>query len=196
MLLDALFVGWVPYIGVGGFDVLTTMYRSRSGTKSELAGVSVSLRGLALCAHSVRSALGLSCDDRHFSYIWPAFTAERLMLHAVLAAGGAVGFFGGIRSPRIFEDIKQLRPSFLVGTASLFRRQITRLHMKHVGVLGTLSYHLQRWALLRCKEEEDESMLRRLAELLLRQPMSRWLNRPFVGVPRKPKRSSEELEKG
>ena len=30
--------GWVPYIGVGGFDVLTTMYRSRSGTKSELAG--------------------------------------------------------------------------------------------------------------------------------------------------------------
>lgn len=30
--------GWVPYIGVSGFDVLTTMYRSRSGTKSELAG--------------------------------------------------------------------------------------------------------------------------------------------------------------
>jgi hypothetical protein len=30
--------GWVPYIGVGGFDVFTTMYRSRSGTKSELAG--------------------------------------------------------------------------------------------------------------------------------------------------------------
>ena len=26
------------------------------------------------------------------------------VLHAVLAAGGAVGFFGGVRSPRIFED--------------------------------------------------------------------------------------------
>ncbi|CAE7687159.1 fcsB, partial [Symbiodinium necroappetens] len=94
--------GWVPYVGVGGFDVMTTMYRSRSGTKSELAGVSVSLRGLAMCAHQIRQALGLRNDDRHFSYIWPAFTAERVVLHAVLAAGGAVGFFGGVRSPRIF----------------------------------------------------------------------------------------------
>ena len=73
--------------GVGGFDVMTTMYRSRSGTKSELAGVSVSLRlgsmmpralgvqapapepfqprrGLAMCAHQIRQALGLRNDDR------------------------------------------------------------------------------------------------------------------------------------
>ena len=184
----------MPYIGVGGFDVLTTMYRSRSGTKSELAGVSVSLRGLALCAHSVRQSLGLTCDDRHFSYIWPAFTAERLMLHAVLAAGGAIGFFGGVRSPRIFEDIKHLRPSFLVGTASLFRRQITRLHMKHVGMWGTLSYHLQRWALLRkAEEDEEDGLLKRLAEWLLRQPLSRWLNRPFVGRPRPHTMRSQEV---
>lgn len=185
--------GWVPYIGVGGFDVLTTMYRSRSGTKSELAGVSVNLRGLAICAHSVRQSLGLTCDDRHFSYIWPAFTAERLMLHAVLAAGGAIGFFGGVRSPRIFEDIKHLQPTFLAGTASLFRRQIMRLQLKHVGVLGNLSYQLQRWALIKCKAgtdksesldfDEDASLMNRLAKLLLSQPMCRWLNRPFV-VPR------------
>ncbi|CAK9043563.1 unnamed protein product [Durusdinium trenchii] len=167
--------GWVPYIGVGGFDVLTTMYRSRSGTKSELAG----------------EALGLTCDDCHFSYIWPAFTAERLMLHAVVAAGGAIGFFGGVRSPRIFEDIKKLQPTFLAGTASLFRRQITRLQLKHVGILGNLSYRIQRWALIRCKadtdrvesidfDEESIDLMQRMAELVLTKPLSRWLNRPFV----------------
>ena len=122
-----------------------------------LAGVSVNLRGLAICAHSVRQSLGLTSDDRHFSYIWPAFTAERLMLHAVLAAGGAIGFFGGVRSPRIFEDIKHLQPTFLAGTASLFRRQIMRLQLKHVGVLGNLSYQLQRWALIKCKAGTGKS---------------------------------------
>ncbi|CAJ1453554.1 unnamed protein product, partial [Effrenium voratum] len=177
--------GWVPYIGVSGFDVFTTMYRSRSGTKSELAGVSVSLRGLAICAHSVRQSLHLTSEDRHFSYIWPAFTAERLMLHAVLAAGGAIGFFGGVRSPQIFQDIRQLQPTFLVGTASLFRRQITRLQLKHVGLLGNLSYELQRWALERSKMDEEDSesedsFVSRVARWCLTQPLSRWLNQPFV----------------
>lgn len=190
--------GWVPYVGVGGFDVMTTMYRSRSGTKSELAGVSVSLRGLAMCAHQIRQALGLRNDDRHFSYIWPAFTAERVVLHAVLAAGGAVGFFGGVRSPRIFEDIRRLQPTFLLGTASLFRRQITRLQTKHVGMLGNLSYQLQRWALSRCRVDSElpdmegqltgsdlpsASFMERVAKWCLTKPLSHWLNKPFV-IPR------------
>ena len=55
------------------------------------------------------------------------------------------------RSPRIFDDIKKLQPTFLAGTASLFRRQITRLQLKHVGLLGNLSYRIQRWALIQCK---------------------------------------------
>lgn len=136
----------------------------------------MSLRGLASSAHSVRQALGLTSDDRHFSYIWPAFTAERLMLHAVLAAGGAIGFFGGVRSPRIFEDIKHLQPTFLAGTASLFRRQIMRLQLKHVGVLGNLSYRLQRWALLRCKAGTDKS------EPCCHKAVFTFLNLDVVGV--------------
>lgn len=186
--------GWVPYVGVGGFEVFTTMYRSRSGTKSELAGVSVSLRGLALAAESARQALGLRSDDRHFSYAWPAFAAERVVLHAVLAAGGAVGFFGGVRSPQIFEDIRCLQPTFLLGTPSLFRRQITRLQQKHVGLLGRLSFRLQRWALQHWRPEVSElveggpdfshltgtAMEKTVARRVLTKPLNRWLSKPFV----------------
>eukprot|EP00931_Biecheleriopsis_adriatica_P100943 TRINITY_DN76177_c0_g1_i1.p1 TRINITY_DN76177_c0_g1~~TRINITY_DN76177_c0_g1_i1.p1 ORF type:complete len:1450 (-),score=292.96 TRINITY_DN76177_c0_g1_i1:121-4470(-) len=187
--------GWVPYVGVSGFDVFTTMYRSRSGTKSELAGVSVSLRGLALSADSLRQALGLRSDDRHFSYAWPAFAAERVMLHAVLAAGGAVGFFGGVRSPRIFEDIRRLQPTFLLGTPSLFRRQITRLQKKHIGLLGNVCFWLQRWALQHCNPEvsdllelsegqerqiRSQTWVEAVAKRLLTKPLNKWLAQPFV----------------
>lgn len=186
--------GWVPYIGVGGFEVFTTMYRSRSGSKSELAGVSVSLRGLALSAHSVREALVLRSDDVHFSYAWPAFAAERVVLHAVLAAGGSVGFFGGVRSPQIFDDIRRLQPTFLLGAPSLFRRQITRLRQKHVGWLGSLSFYLYRWALRHvmlleeadCGVPESNTWLSKfkegLARRCLQKPFSWWLAKPFMNA--------------
>jgi len=185
--------GWVPCLGVGGWEVFTTMYRSRSGTRSELAGVSVSLQGLTVAAHSVAEALGFNCNDVHFSYSWPAFAAERVVLHAMLASGGAVGFFGGNRSPRIFEDIKRLRPTFLLGSPSLFRRQITRLRHKHIGLLGRLCFEIHRWALRRRRASEileaspasgpavqPRGLADRLARRCLEEPWLTWLMRPFV----------------
>merc|ERR1719265_2899253 len=109
-------------------------------------------------AFHLAEALDLNSDDVHFSYAWPAFAAERVMLHAVLASGGAVGFFGGVRSPRIFEEIRRLGPTFLVGTPSLFKGQITRLRMNYIGVLGRLSFCIQKWALqLRGRSQNADS---------------------------------------
>jgi len=172
--------GWVPCVGFGAWEVMTTMYRSRTGSigsKGALEPVSVTLLDVRNTAYHLAEALTLNCEDVHFSYAWPAFAAERVMLHAVLASGGAVGFFGGVRSPRIFEEIRRLGPTFLVGTPSLFKGQITRLRLGFIGVMGRLSFCIQKWALTQrarralldhvCTERKLESWLQVIANKCL-----------------------------
>eukprot|EP00929_Paragymnodinium_shiwhaense_P035755 TRINITY_DN19275_c0_g1_i1.p1 TRINITY_DN19275_c0_g1~~TRINITY_DN19275_c0_g1_i1.p1 ORF type:complete len:1537 (+),score=317.56 TRINITY_DN19275_c0_g1_i1:102-4712(+) len=167
--------GWVPYVGAGGFEVHTTMFRSRTGTRSELAGVSVSLQALAISAGDLAKALRLRSTDVHFSYGWPAFAAERVMLHAVLACGGAIGFFGGTRSPRIFEDIRFLRPTFLAGTTSLFKNQLLRLNeRRQVGLLARLCFSLHHWALQQVSKTDAGDDVGQLSGLP--QWWQRWLS--------------------
>ena len=85
--------GWVPYIGVGGFDVLTTMYRSRSGTKSELAGGVLTWLTRHNCHNFLFQVFGEGIDilGTNFS-CWKLIVYEMLrpknILHAdVLFAG-------------------------------------------------------------------------------------------------------------
>eukprot|EP00747_Dinoflagellata_sp_TGD_P003333 gnl/TRDRNA2_/TRDRNA2_107869_c1_seq1.p1 gnl/TRDRNA2_/TRDRNA2_107869_c1~~gnl/TRDRNA2_/TRDRNA2_107869_c1_seq1.p1 ORF type:complete len:552 (+),score=95.30 gnl/TRDRNA2_/TRDRNA2_107869_c1_seq1:60-1658(+) len=66
-------------------------------------------------------------QDVHFCYRALSFWGERqIMLHC-LTAGAAVGFYHGEHSQTIFDDMRELRPTFLVGSPCMLRDQLNVL---------------------------------------------------------------------
>ncbi|CAK0828823.1 unnamed protein product [Prorocentrum cordatum] len=107
----------------------------------------------------------------------PAFFGERVVVHAVLAVGGAVGFYGGVRSPKVLEDIRELGPTFIVGTPSLLGAQIQNVRALHESSLTRFRFGIQRWALQNAQAEPGPR--RRLARLCLGGCVGGWLTAPF-----------------
>jgi len=113
-------------------------FGSRTDGRNPQSWVFISMQQLAQKAATMASELRLGPDDVHFSYQAPAWIGERVLLHATLAAGGAIGFFQGVRSPKLFEDIKALHPTFLTGTPKVFFEQLRQLQEEQAFQLGLL----------------------------------------------------------
>eukprot|EP00761_Pharyngomonas_kirbyi_P013628 gb/GECH01013657.1/.p1 GENE.gb/GECH01013657.1/~~gb/GECH01013657.1/.p1 ORF type:complete len:677 (+),score=162.47 gb/GECH01013657.1/:1-2031(+) len=115
----------VDFVPPKSNDLATIMYTS--GTTGNPKGVKVLQKSIVAVARSVatESYLEIGKDDVHMSYLPLAHIFERAVAFSFLSVGAALGFYSGI-IPQLFEDIQELKPTFMVGAPRVF----TRLHDK------------------------------------------------------------------
>lgn len=105
-------------------DVTTIMYTS--GTTGLPKGVEITHTNMiGELAGVSQAGLSFTCEDVHFSYLPLAHCFERIVVHTALFCGFSIGFYQGVIS-KLFDDIKVLKPTFLVGAPRVW----SRLHDK------------------------------------------------------------------
>jgi len=99
---------------------------------SNVVGISLSHQNLMATAWSLEyqghTKLVLGPDDVHYSYFPLGYVLERSMVLLILTKGGSIGFCQKDRH-KIFEDMRELRPTVLLGIPSLFSRLYKKFMM-------------------------------------------------------------------
>lgn len=65
--------------------------------------------------------LNFTIEEIHMSYLPLAHSFERVLACAIVAIGGGIGFFQG-SIPELFNDINELKPTFLAGAPRVWQR--------------------------------------------------------------------------
>ncbi|KAL1512425.1 hypothetical protein AB1Y20_005681 [Prymnesium parvum] len=99
----------------------TLVYRWRLdaepvGCRLSQANMVASLCALRLAAHGV-----VSKHDTYLSYVPLAHIFERSMLLLCLISGAQIGFYHG-QTQKLFDDVRELKPTIMVGLPGAFRQ--------------------------------------------------------------------------
>eukprot|EP01130_Rhizamoeba_saxonica_P000819 TRINITY_DN10727_c0_g1_i1.p1 TRINITY_DN10727_c0_g1~~TRINITY_DN10727_c0_g1_i1.p1 ORF type:complete len:652 (-),score=177.93 TRINITY_DN10727_c0_g1_i1:24-1979(-) len=112
-------------------EISTICYTS--GTTGDPKGVLLTHTNfIADIAGAYYNGIKPTNSDIHISYLPLAHVFERLVLTAVIANGGRVGFFRGDVKLHLFDDIALLRPTIFPSVPRLFNR----LHDKVLQAVG------------------------------------------------------------
>ena len=106
-------------------DVYTVAYRWHSHT-GEPIGWEVTHRNLAANATKIGDLYRFSPKETHFSYVPMSHIGERVVIAACLQNGAKIGIFGSSVSSKIYEDLKKLKPTFLLSTPHMFSAPLVR----------------------------------------------------------------------
>jgi len=142
--------GLIPQMmGLAAWATFTTMKRWSHHADAQVRNVEISLQLLTNKAYELATApkIMLGPSDVHFSYNSPAYIGEKVLLHATLMVGGAIGFRSGWYSAGatrvFFEDVRHLRPTFFAGTPHMFEGQFRAFSEINLGVFGSLFWRFQ-----------------------------------------------------
>ncbi|EGG20097.1 fatty acyl-CoA synthetase [Cavenderia fasciculata] len=101
-------------------DLCTLLYTS--GSTGNPKGVMLTHTNMVSeVAGAYFSPAGLTSDDVHMSYLPLAHSFERAVVSMVCFVGGQIGFFSGV-IPELFNDIHELKPTFLCGAPRVWQK--------------------------------------------------------------------------
>jgi len=112
-----------------------------SGTSGMPKGVTVPHRAIVATTENICSHydIGEQTKNVHYSYLPLAHVYERCFEFVMTKGGGCIGFFSG--SPaRLLDDMKALKPTFVVGVPRVWKR----VHDKVMETVNS-SFFLKRW---------------------------------------------------
>jgi len=112
-----------------------------SGTSGMPKGVMVSHRAIVATTENICSHydIGEYTSNVHYSYLPLAHVYERCFEFVMTFGGGSIGFFSGSPS-RLMDDMKTLKPTFVIGVPRVWKRV-------HDKVMETVngSWFFKRW---------------------------------------------------
>ena len=130
-------------------DVATIIYR---WTKQGLPqGVPFLHSNLTAAIQDTIEAIGSKCftiGDRHLCYYPLAYSVEKIVLWAAMQAGMSIGFCDK-HNQSIYDDIKALRPTFILGSPKVYELPFN--YMQNSSKSWSLLYRVSYYAALRYK---------------------------------------------
>eukprot|EP01112_Ceratiomyxa_fruticulosa_P018286 TRINITY_DN5820_c0_g1_i1.p1 TRINITY_DN5820_c0_g1~~TRINITY_DN5820_c0_g1_i1.p1 ORF type:complete len:666 (-),score=148.84 TRINITY_DN5820_c0_g1_i1:185-2182(-) len=102
-----------------GDDLATLMYTS--GTTGMPKGVMITHGNIVACLAAIEKIAELFDGDVYISYLPFAHILERMLVCAVFANGGAVGFFGG-DPKKLSSDMKSMQPTLFAAVPRVLDR--------------------------------------------------------------------------
>lgn len=99
---------------------------------------------IALCA-GARSSVDINTSDVHMSYLPLAHSFERCIVLAITSLGGHIGFWQG-NIVELFNDIAELKPTFLCGAPRVWQRLHDKMNST-IAKEGVIKRTLFSWGL-------------------------------------------------